>query len=96
MAPPFKTVDFDILYGEGISKTGELLDLGVKGGLIEKAGAYFSYKGERLGQGREAARRFLRENPKVTDEIEQAIRKNAKSISKDMIVGDNDAATEEQ
>ena len=96
VAPPFKTVDFDILYGEGISKTGELLDLGVKGGLIEKAGAYFSYKGERLGQGREAARRFLRENPKVTDEIEQAIRKNAKSISKDMIVGDNDAATEEQ
>ncbi len=96
VAPPFKTVDFDILYGEGISKTGELLDLGVKGGLIEKAGAYFSYKGERLGQGREAARRFLRENPKITDEIEQAIRKNAKSISKDMIVGDNDAATEEQ
>jgi len=96
VAPPFKTVDFDILYGEGVSKTGELLDLGVKGGLIEKAGAYFSYKGERLGQGREAARRFLRENPKITDEIEQAIRKNAKSISKDMIVGDNDAATEEQ
>ncbi len=95
VAPPFKTVDFDILYGEGISKTGELLDLGVKGGLIEKAGAYFSYKGERLGQGREAARRFLRENPKVTDEIEQAIRKNAKSISKDMIVGDNDIANEE-
>ena len=96
VAPPFKTVDFDILYGEGISKTGELLDLGVKAGLIEKAGAYFSYKGERIGQGREAARKFLRENTKVADEIEAAIRKNAKSISKDMIVGDNDAATEEQ
>jgi len=96
VAPPFKTIDFDILYGEGISKTGELLDLGVKAGLIEKAGAYFSYKGERIGQGRETARKFLKENTKVADEIESAIRKNAKSISKDMIVGDNDAATEEQ
>ncbi len=96
VAPPFKTVDFDILYGEGVSKTGELLDLGVKAGLIEKAGAYFSYKGERMGQGREAARKFLKENTKIADEIEAAIRKNAKDISKDMIVGDNDAATEEQ
>ncbi len=96
VAPPFKTVDFDILYGEGVSKTGELLDLGVKAGLIEKAGAYFSYKGERVGQGREAARKFLKENTKIADEIEAAIRKNAKDISKDMIVGDNDAATEEQ
>lgn len=96
VAPPFKTVDFDILYGEGVSKTGELLDLGVKAGLIEKAGAYFSYKGERIGQGREAARKYLRENTKISDEIESAIRKNAKNLSKDMIVGDNDAATEEQ
>lgn len=94
VAPPFKTVDFDILYGEGVSKTGELLDLGIKAGMIEKAGAWFSYKGERIGQGRETARKFLKENPKVAEELEKTIRGHAKDISKEMIVGDNDATTE--
>ena len=94
VAPPFKTVDFDILYGEGISKMGELLDLGVKAGLIEKAGSWFSYKDTRIGQGRESARQYLKDNPKVATELEKAIREHAKDISREMIVGDNDAPTE--
>ena len=94
VAPPFKTVDFDILYGEGVSKMGELLDLGVKAGLIEKAGSWFSYKDTRIGQGRESARQYLKDNPKVAEELEKAIRDHAKDISRDMIVGDNDAPTE--
>ena len=69
VAPPFKTVDFDIMYGEGISKVGELIDLGVKAGIVEKAGAWFSYNGEKLGQGRENAKQVLRENPALADEI---------------------------
>lgn len=94
VAPPFKTVDFDILYGEGVSKMGELLDLGVKAGLIEKAGSWFSYKDARIGQGRESARQYLKDNPKVAEELEKAIRDHAKDISREMIVGDNDAPTE--
>ena len=94
VAPPFKTVDFDILYGEGVSKMGELLDLGVKAGLIEKAGSWFSYKDDRIGQGRESARQYLKDNPKVAAELEKAIRDHAKDISREMIVGDNDAPTE--
>ena len=94
VAPPFKTVDFDILYGEGISKMGELLDLGVKAGLIENAGSWFSYKDARIGQGRESARQYLKDNPKVAEELEKAIRDHAKDISREMIVGDNDAPTE--
>lgn len=84
VAPPFRTVEFDIIYGEGISKTGELIDLGIKAGLIEKAGAWISYKGERW-QGRENARIFLRENPAVADEIEQQIRAKAGLLSQKMI-----------
>ena len=94
VAPPFKTVDFDILYGEGVSKMGELLDLGVKAGLVEKAGSWFSYKDTRIGQGRESARQYLKDNPKVAEELEKAIRDHAKDISREMIVGDNDAPTE--
>ena len=94
VAPPFKTVDFDILYGEGISKMGELIDLGLKAGLVEKAGAWFSYKDERIGQGREAAKAWLKEHTKEAEELEKAIRDHAKDISKDMIVGDHDASTE--
>lgn len=90
VAPPFKTVEFDIIYGEGISKTGELIDLGVKANLIEKAGAWFSYKGQRLGQGRENVRTFLRENPKISDEIEQQIRSNAGLLSQKMITGEEE------
>ncbi|MDR2412108.1 MAG: recombinase RecA, partial [Holosporales bacterium] len=77
LAPPFRVVDFDILYGEGVSKTGELLDLGVKAEIVEKSGSWYAYKGQRLGQGREAARQFLKDTPAVQQEIEKAIRKNA-------------------
>lgn len=87
VAPPFRTVEFDIIYGEGISKTGELIDLGIKAGLIEKAGAWISYKGERW-QGRENARTFLRENPAVAEEIEQQIREKAGLLSQKMIGDD--------
>ena len=74
VAPPFKIVEFDILYGEGISKVGELIDLGVKGGIVEKSGAWFSYDSQRLGQGRENSKQFLRENPEIAAEIEAKIR----------------------
>ncbi|PZX14726.1 MULTISPECIES: recombinase RecA [Celeribacter] len=74
VAPPFKQVEFDIMYGEGISKTGELLDLGVKAGVVDKSGAWFSYGDERMGQGRENSKRFLRENPQIALEIEDKIR----------------------
>jgi len=74
VAPPFKQVEFDIIYGEGISKNGEIIDMGVDNGIVEKAGSWFSYDGERLGQGRENAKRFLVENPETADEIEHKIR----------------------
>ncbi len=77
VAPPFKQVEFDIMYGVGISKVGELVDLGVKANIIEKSGAWLSYKGERVGQGRENAKMFLKDNPKISNEIERAIRSNA-------------------
>ena len=77
VAPPFRTVDFDIMYGEGISKLGELVDLGVKAGLIEKAGSWFSYNGEKIGQGRENVKNYLRTNPEIAAKIEDMIRKNA-------------------
>jgi recombination protein RecA len=81
LAPPFKQVEFDIMYGEGISKTGELVDLGVKAGIVEKSGAWFSYDSQRLGQGRENAKLFLKENPGIASAIEQAIRQNAGLIA---------------
>ena len=77
VAPPFKQVEFDIMYGEGISKMGELVDLGVKAGIVEKSGAWFSYDSQRLGQGRENAKVFLRQNPELAQKIEQQIRQNA-------------------
>jgi recombination protein RecA len=85
VAPPFKQVEFDIMYGEGISKTGELVDLGVKAGIVEKSGAWFSFNGERIGQGRENAKAFLKENPKIAGEIERAIRANAGLIVDKML-----------
>lgn len=88
VAPPFKTVDFDIMYGEGISKTGELVDLGVKSGIIDKAGAWFSYNGEKIGQGRENAKNFLKENPAIADEIESKIRADAGHLTTEMITDD--------
>jgi recombination protein RecA len=77
VAPPFKQVEFDIMYGEGVSKMGELIDLGVKAGIVEKSGAWFSYDSQRLGQGRENSKTFLRNNPEVADKIELQIRQNA-------------------
>jgi recombination protein RecA len=77
VAPPFKQVEFDIMYGEGVSKTGELIDLGVKAGVVEKSGAWFSYDSQRLGQGRENAKTFLKNNPTLAERIEQAIRENS-------------------
>ena len=80
VAPPFKVVDFDIMYGEGISKTGELIDLGVKAELIEKAGSWYSWNGQQLGQGKEAVRAFLKANPAVADAIEKSIREKSSVI----------------
>src|SRR5438477_9084742 len=77
MAPPFRVVEFDIMYGEGVSKSGELLDLGVAAGVVEKSGAWFSYDGQRIGQGRENAKTFLRTNPQIADAVEAKIRSNA-------------------
>src|SRR4051794_8684524 len=88
MAPPFRVVEFDIMYGEGISKTGELIDLGVKAGIVEKSGAWFSYDGQRIGQGRENAKTFLREHPETAQAIETAVRANAPGVAESMMVGD--------
>ena len=87
MAPPFRVVEFDIMYGKGISKMGELLDLGVQADIIEKAGSWFSYKDQRIGQGRENAKAFLKENTDIADEVEFAIRENAGLVSDAMLVG---------
>lgn len=95
VAPPFKTVDFDIMYGEGISKTGELIDLGVKSGIIEKAGAWFSYNGDKIGQGRENAKNYLKENPAVADEIEAKIRADAGHLTTEMITDEETPETED-
>ncbi|MFZ3328571.1 MAG: recombinase RecA [Methylocella sp.] len=81
LAPPFKQVEFDIMYGEGISKTGELIDLGAKAGVVEKSGAWFSYDSQRLGQGRENAKNFLKANPQIAERIEQGIRENSGLIA---------------
>ncbi|MEI6985651.1 MAG: recombinase RecA [Rhodospirillaceae bacterium] len=85
MAPPFRVVEFDIMYGEGISKVGELLDLGVQAGVVEKSGAWLSYDGIRVGQGRENAKNFLRANPEMADAIEKKIRANAGLVAKAMM-----------
>ena len=87
VAPPFKVVDFDIMYGEGISKTGEIIDLGVKANVIEKSGAWFSYNGDKIGQGRENAKIFLRDHPEIATEIENKIKADAGHLSAEMIGG---------
>jgi recombination protein RecA len=91
VAPPFKQVEFDIMYGEGISKTGELIDLGSKVNIVEKSGAWFSYDGNRIGQGRENAKAFLKENPKVAAAIEKAIRQNAGLIVDKLLIEEQSA-----
>jgi recombination protein RecA len=85
VAPPFKQVEFDIMYGEGISKLGELIDLGSRANIVEKSGSWFSYNGERIGQGRENTKAFLKEHPKIADQIEKAIRQNAGLIVDKML-----------
>ena len=85
VAPPFKQVEFDIMYGEGVSKVGELIDLGVKAGVVEKSGAWFSYDSQRLGQGRENAKAFLKANPAAADKIEKSIRENSGLIAEKIL-----------
>ncbi|MBI2978057.1 MAG: DNA recombination/repair protein RecA [Rhodospirillales bacterium] len=92
LAPPFKMVEFDIMYGEGISKVGELLDLGIKAGIVEKSGSWFSYNSERIGQGRENAKAYLKQNPQVAAQIEAMIRQNAGLISNGLMAGADEAA----
>src|SRR6516225_626402 len=98
LAPPFKQVEFDIMYGEGVSKMGEIVDLGVKAGIVEKSGAWFSYDSQRIGQGRENAKAFLRNNPDIASRIEAAIRQNSGLIAEQILAGESepgDAEAEE-
>ena len=91
MAPPFRQVEFDIMYGEGVSRVGELIDLGVKAGVVEKSGAWFSYDSQRLGQGRENAKAFLKANPDMSAKIETAIRQNSGLIAEQILAGEREA-----
>tara|TARA_R110000850_G_scaffold913_17_gene5571 strand:+ start:10153 stop:11250 length:1098 start_codon:yes stop_codon:yes gene_type:complete len=95
VAPPFRQVEFDIIYGEGISKTGELIDLGVKAEVVEKSGSWYSYKGERMGQGREKTRTFLKENPAIADEIEDLIRRNAGLLADELLTAGMEAGADD-
>ena len=95
LAPPFKQVEFDIMYGEGVSKMGEILDLGVKAGIVEKSGAWFSHDSQRIGQGRENAKTFLKANPDMTAKIEAAIRQNAGLIAEQILAGHGGDETDE-
>ncbi|MBN8844045.1 MAG: recombinase RecA [Sphingomonadales bacterium] len=90
VAPPFKQVEFDIMYGQGISKIGEILDIGVKAGLVEKSGAWFSYDSIRIGQGRENAKNFLNENPELRERLEAAIRGRTDAVAEEMMAGPDD------
>src|SRR6476620_4645274 len=92
VAPPFKQVEFDIMYGVGISKVGELVDLGVKAGIVEKSGSWYSYDGSRIGQGRENSKAFLKQNPDTADKIEQAIRTNAGQIGQNLVLDASEKA----
>ncbi len=94
VAPPFKQIEFDIMYGEGISKTGELVDLGVKAGIVEKSGAWFSFDSERIGQGRENAKAYLKEHPETAEKIERAIRQNAGLIAGQILEGGSEEVAE--
>ncbi|MEO0784146.1 MAG: recombinase RecA [Pseudomonadota bacterium] len=85
VAPPFRQVEFDIIYGEGISKTGELIDLGVKGEVVEKSGSWYSFNGQRIGQGREKTRQFLKENPQIALQIEESVRHKAGLLTEEML-----------
>ncbi len=96
MAPPFRQVEFDIMYGEGISKTGELIDIGVQSNLVEKSGAWFAYDGQRIGQGRENSKKFMRDNPEIAAKLENQIRQQAGVVADAMLTGpDNDEEASE-
>jgi len=92
VAPPYRVVEFDVMYGTGECKNGELIDLGTAAGVVEKSGAWFSHNGQRIGQGRENAKTFLKENPAVAAEIEKAIRQNAGIVAGHMMDGSTPAA----
>jgi len=96
VAPPFKQVEFDIMYGVGVSKTGELIDLGVKAGIVEKSGSWYSYDGTRIGQGRESAKTFLSQNKDVADRIESQIRQNSGVLGSALTLGSEEAAAAEE
>jgi recombination protein RecA len=87
VAPPFREVEFDIMYGEGISKLGEIIDLGVKAGVIEKSGSWFSWNSQRIGQGRDNVREFLKANPDIAGEIEKQVRGRRDTIEEELLVG---------
>jgi recombination protein RecA len=95
MAPPFRQVEFDIMYGEGISKVGELIDLGVKAGVVEKSGAWFSCDSQRIGQGRENAKQFMRDNPAMAESVEKRIRAQAAGLANAMLAGEESEAAAE-
>lgn len=95
LAPPFRVVEFDIMYGEGVSKMGELVDLGSQAGVVEKSGAWFSYDGQRIGQGRENAKQFLRDNPEMAASIEQKVRANAGLVAEAMMGAPEAGGTED-
>ena len=95
LAPPFKQVEFDIMYGEGVSKLGEIIDLGVKAGVVEKSGAWFSYDSQRIGQGRENAKTFLRNNPDMANKIEAAVRANSGLIAEKILTGEKEDEDDE-
>jgi recombination protein RecA len=96
MAPPFKQVEFDIMYGEGVSKRGELIDLGIQAGVVEKSGSWFAHDGQRIGQGRENAKQYLKDNPNVADAIERAIRSNAGLVADAMMAASGGEAAAEE
>lgn len=95
LAPPFRVIEFDIMYGEGISKMGEIIDLGVNAGIVEKSGAWFSFDGERIGQGRENTRKYLKDNPKVAEAIEKKLRDNANAVANTMLQGSEDSTNDD-
>jgi recombination protein RecA len=96
MAPPFKVVEFDIMYGEGVSKRGELIDLGVSAGVVEKSGSWFSHEGNRIGQGRENAKTYLKEHPEVAEAIERSIRGNAGLVAEAMLAAPDSGGPSEE
>jgi recombination protein RecA len=95
VAPPFREVEFDIMYGQGISKLGEIIDLGVKAGVIDKSGSWFSWNSQRIGQGRDNVREFLKANADIAEQIEEQVRGQAAKINEELLIGPVEAASED-